>query len=196
MYEFIDKFFFIILAYCIGALPTGYLFAKYKGIDDIRKHGSGNIGATNIARTLGFRFFFIIFFLDLSKAFCISCVVGIYFNDIVMNYITAFALLLGNSFSIFLNFTGGKGIATALGIALYLFPSILPILLFFWISFFTVTKTVGIACCATVLLLPSILLFFSYDFSLVIFSFFISTFILGRHWVNIRLFFHTFFDKG
>lgn len=58
-----------VLAYLIGSIPTGYLIARMKGITDIRKHGSGNIGATNVSRSLGKKYFVIIFLLDAGKAF-------------------------------------------------------------------------------------------------------------------------------
>ena len=57
-----------LAAYLVGGIPTGYLIAKWWGIKDIRAHGSGNIGATNVARALGAPFFFLVFFLDAFKA--------------------------------------------------------------------------------------------------------------------------------
>ena len=99
-----------LLAYLIGAIPTGYLIARLKGVRDIRQHGSGNIGATNVSRLLGIHYFFIIFFLDAGKAFLFMNTIKPYFP---IDYLYFFAgiLLLGNTCSLFLRFRGGKGVA-------------------------------------------------------------------------------------
>lgn len=57
------------IAYIVGAFPVGYWLARWHGIDDIRQYGSGNIGATNVARALGLKYFFIVLFLDSFKAY-------------------------------------------------------------------------------------------------------------------------------
>ncbi len=145
---------YIALAYLIGSIPTGFLLARAKGINDIRKHGSGNIGATNVARILGKKYFFLIFFLDASKAFFYLMVLHI----LAVNYITillaAAALLLGNAFSIFLRLRGGKGISTSVGILLALKP-ILAVLLFgIWFLVLMISRTVGTASIVALILLP------------------------------------------
>ena len=66
-------------AYLIGSIPTGYIIARLKGIKDIRQHGSGNIGATNVSRVLGIQYFFLIFFLDVAKAFLFMHYIKPYF---------------------------------------------------------------------------------------------------------------------
>src|ERR1700730_10712106 len=107
--------FYAIIAYLVGAIPTGYIIAKLKGISDIRQHGSGNIGATNISRVLGKHYFFLIFFLDAGKAYLFLQLIKPYFD---FSYLCFFAgiLLFGNGYSIFLRGTGGKGGATLCGL--------------------------------------------------------------------------------
>lgn len=141
------------LAYIIGAFPTGYLIAQLKGITDIRKHGSGNIGATNIARVLGKKYFFLIFFLDAGKAYLFITMIKNYFD---FNYLCFFAgiLLLGNCYSIFLQGSGGKGIATLCGLLSVLYPQASLFLLGIWLITLLFTHTVGIASIVATVFLP------------------------------------------
>lgn len=108
-------------AYLVGAIPTGYLVARFIAGIDIRGQGSGNIGASNVARILGKKHFFLVFFIDALKA-CLF-LQGIYFfTGECASYYLAAMLLIGNSFSVFLQFTGGKGVATTFGILCYFLP--------------------------------------------------------------------------
>ncbi len=133
------------LAYLIGAVPTGYLLARSFGID-ITKHGSGNIGATNVARVLGSKkYFFLIFFLDVFKAAGFLYLAQPYLSQLHLLY-CAVAILLGNAYSIFLRFRGGKGVATSFGILLALFPP--PVTLTFfvaWVFTLAVARRVDVA---------------------------------------------------
>ncbi|MCL2760169.1 MAG: glycerol-3-phosphate 1-O-acyltransferase PlsY [Desulfuromonadales bacterium] len=110
-----------IIAYLIGSIPTGLLLGKYAGVD-IRKSGSGNIGATNAYRTLGRKIGVITLICDCLKGLIpvlIARFIG--FNDTWMALI-GLAALIGHIFSIFLAFKGGKGVATALGAFLGISP--------------------------------------------------------------------------
>ncbi len=116
------------VAYLIGSIPFGYLIAKGVAGIDIRTVGSGNIGATNVGRTLGFRFFLIVFLLDAGKGFLptfflprlVSQVVGHAVLD--LSPLLALAAILGHNYPIFLRFKGGKGVATTLGAVTALDP--------------------------------------------------------------------------
>ncbi len=103
-----------VAAYFLGAIPVGYLVGKAKGID-IRAVGSGNIGATNVLRTLGKGPGYAVFFADVLKGF-IPAVVARQFgfgNDLC--FVIGLGAVFGHSLSPFLGFKGGKGIATGLG---------------------------------------------------------------------------------
>ncbi len=128
----------IILAFLIGSIPTGYLLNKYFGHGDIRKVGSGNIGATNVLRHSGKLLGLLTLLIDISKGF-----LGVY---LIYNYIPGFGILaldfllyylpglgksewvsilgssvvLGHIFSPWLKFKGGKGVATMLGVILFI----------------------------------------------------------------------------
>lgn len=114
-----------IIAYLVGAIPTGYLFSRCFADIDITKHGSGNPGATNVARVLGITYFFPVFTIDAGKAFLMLWL-GAYMGALSEATLLACAagLIIGNSFSLFQSLQGGKAVATSFGIALYFLPSV------------------------------------------------------------------------
>lgn len=127
-----------IVAYLVGALPIGFLIAKWAGVDDITRHGSGTMGATNVARTLGVPFFFLVFCIDAGKA------------ALVMHYAPAsvwpvciIGLMVGNTCSIFLRGGGGKGVATLVGILAIINSSLLFFFLSVWGIMLLLLRSVG-----------------------------------------------------
>lgn len=120
----------IILAYLIGAIPFGLIIARLSGIEDIRKHGSGNIGATNVWRLAGFKVAIWVFVGDIGKG-VIAVLLARYY---IANYqlttlgpdmflvICAVMAVLGHIFPVYLGFKGGKGVNTALGTMATLLP--------------------------------------------------------------------------
>jgi glycerol-3-phosphate acyltransferase PlsY len=183
-----------IFAYLIGAIPTGYLVAKCKGISDIRAHGSGNIGATNVSRVLGKHYFFLIFFLDAGKAFLYIHLLKPY-TDFSHLCIYAGLLLFGNICSLFLQGSGGKGVATLLGLVGALEHTAVPFLLLIWVFILMLTHTVGIASVIAVACLPVYVcwktnnydfLVFSFHHPFYLFSLFATGLILWKHRSNIQ----------
>lgn len=179
-------FVILIVAYLIGAIPTGYLIARLRGISDIREHGSGNIGATNVARTLGMHYFFLVFFLDFAKAYGLLMLLAQHEMEQENLLYAAIALLLGNAFPIFLKFKGGKGVATSLGIMAALNPWIIAYDAVIWWTVFGVTRTVGIASVAGLIGLPIISTFILHDAcQLQIFFLFMAVWGIWLHRSNI-----------
>ena len=121
----------IPLAYLVGSIPFGLIVGLAKGVDP-RTAGSGNIGATNVARLLGKRFFFLVFFLDLGKSLVPMLIASAIAHRIpdaqrdarvyLLWLLVGFAAVLGHMFSVFLKFKGGKGVATSAGVMLGLWP--------------------------------------------------------------------------
>lgn len=122
------------LSYVIGGIPMGLLVARAKGVD-IRKEGSGNIGATNVARVIGPYFGVLVLLLDAVKGASTSLGASWYLESFHRDLVSsvaympdmvrlgvAIACVVGNTASVFLGFKGGKGVATALGVLLGIYP--------------------------------------------------------------------------
>ncbi len=183
-------FFIIVLcAYIVGAIPTGYILARAAGVPDIREYGSGNIGATNISRILGLKYFFLVFVLDSAKAFLfLSMLAQSGVSELVLA-IAAGVVLVGNGFSVFLRFSGGKGVATAVGIFAALAPHLVPLVLIPWGMLLLATKTMGVACVGAALSLPFFSLLMHDGCILFYLSLFIAFWIFNRHVRNVRDYF-------
>jgi glycerol-3-phosphate acyltransferase PlsY len=116
------------VAYLVGAIPIGLLIARAFGVGDIRRHGSGNIGMTNVLRTAGKTPGILTLVGDVLKG-VLAVVIGgaIAGNGPVGPAVAAVAAVVGNCWSVFLRFRGGKGVATGLGAMLWLVPlAVLP----------------------------------------------------------------------
>jgi glycerol-3-phosphate acyltransferase PlsY len=117
----------IIFAYGVGSIPFGYLIVQVKKGFDIRSVGSGNIGATNVLRAAGRSGAFLTLVLDGAKGFLVLWIADFWTaHDPAAVGLSAVAVLLGHIFPVFLRFRGGKGVATGLGIFLYM--ALIPIL--------------------------------------------------------------------
>lgn len=161
---------FILLALVSGSIPFGLLIARSRGID-IRKHGSGNIGATNVGRVLGLKLGLLCFALDVLKGLIPTLIAGSQMQVLHSSYIpqpiprdqawwwlaTAVACILGHMFSPFIGFKGGKGVATGLGALLGIWPYLaIPALgaLAMWIITAVIWRYVSLASCIAALSLP------------------------------------------
>jgi len=173
----------LLIAYLIGSLPMGYIVAKMRGIADIRKHGSGNIGATNVSRMLGLHYFFIIFLLDAGKAFAYLYFVGQKVTSSEL-YLLATALLIGNCCSIFLKGTGGKGVATVFGILFAIRPSVAVIIFGIWVGSFLSTRNAGISSVISIVSMLGLAVI-SFDLSFFTWSFFVVCLVIWTHRTNI-----------
>ncbi|CAG1001836.1 glycerol-3-phosphate acyltransferase PlsY [Phycisphaerales bacterium] len=124
---------FILAAFLIGSIPFGLLVARAKGVD-IRKVGSGNIGATNVGRALGRKWFIVVFLLDFLKGCGPVLGAGWYLGTLGRMAVepadaarwlgVAVAAVLGHVFSPWLKFKGGKGVATGAGVMMGVFPAL------------------------------------------------------------------------
>jgi len=109
----------VVLGYLLGSIPFGYLLVRVTGVGDIRFQGSGNIGATNVARTSGWAVGVATLVLDAAKGFlAVSLSEHFSGGNIRFMMYAGFAAILGHVFPVWLRFEGGKGVATALGVFL------------------------------------------------------------------------------
>ncbi|MGM0681805.1 MAG: glycerol-3-phosphate 1-O-acyltransferase PlsY [Thermodesulfobacteriota bacterium] len=109
----------IIIAYLVGSVPFGFLLGRLSGVD-IRRAGSRNIGATNVSRLLGKRLGIITLILDIAKGYFPMLVVSIWGAPERIVMFTGLAAFLGHLYPVYLRFRGGKGVATALGVFIFL----------------------------------------------------------------------------
>lgn len=178
----------LLVSFLVGSIPSGYAFAKFLFGVDVTRHGSGNIGATNVARVLGStKYFFFIFAIDFSKAFLLLKLIVLLGGGASELFLSATLLLVGNGHSLFLSFKGGKGVATALGILAALFPYLFLSFLFSWSVVLFFTRRVGMASlAATLSILPAEFLFLrSFDTLTVSFLLFMVIWIFVRHRSNL-----------
>ena len=137
MLDIFLKILFLILAYFVGSIPFGLLFAKIKGVD-IRKVNSGNIGATNVGRALGMKYAVLTFTGDMLKGalFVVLFRYGIIPDKymVLSPALYGICAILGHAFPIYLKFKGGKCVATASGAVFAYIPLLFPIAV---ISYFT-----------------------------------------------------------
>ena len=113
--------FSIIISYLLGSIPFGLIIAKVFNKGDIRRVGSGNIGATNVMRVGGLRLAGLVWLLDMVKAI-IAVLIGRYIGGEVFAVWCGFVAVVGHCFPIWLGFRGGKGISTLFGVLLAMNP--------------------------------------------------------------------------
>lgn len=116
-------FFAIVSGYLIGSIPFGLVLTRYAGLGDIRKIGSGNIGATNVLRTGRKDLALATVLLDMSKAGLIALLFQ-YLFDFRLGLCAGTAAVVGHNFPVWLRFKGGKGVASTLGLMLILTPAV------------------------------------------------------------------------
>lgn len=187
MNDIITGLIFAAGAYLLGAVPTGYIIVKIiKGVD-IREIGSGNIGATNVKRALGTAWFFIVLFLDAMKGFVPVFLANYFFGE-TMPYLPIIAgafAIIGHTFTLFLKFKGGKGVATALGVFLGLAPfSVLSSFAVFFIllMFFGYISLGSIAAAG---LLPVFIFIYGEGIPVLMLAVVMAAFIIYKHKDNI-----------
>ena len=187
-----------LIGYFIGSFPTGYIIGRLRGID-VRKLGSGNIGATNLTRVLGKQFGYLVFIFDFLKGLvAVFLAVGIAHwcgsSALVRDVCAALAGMLsviGHSYPVWLGFKGGKGVATSLGVifAISWFAALLMGLV--WIASFKMTRyvSVGSIAAATALPIAMTALFFLRALGspvFIYFSVFLALIMIVRHRANIE----------
>ena len=156
----------VVIAYLAGSIPFGLLIGKLRGVD-IRKQGSGNIGATNVGRVLGRRFGMLCFGLDVAKGLAPSiaagALAGVWGSTAISRVDAAWWLgvltagVAGHMFPVWLGFKGGKGVATGLGGCLGVHPFLsAPALCaaVVWVVVVKLTRFVGLASCLAAVSLP------------------------------------------
>jgi glycerol-3-phosphate acyltransferase PlsY len=189
---------FCIASYLLGSVPTGLVLAKLFSEKDIRQSGSGNIGATNVIRVLGKKLGIITFLGDMLKGF-LPVFIGSQIFQSLLPVVTlrfavcafGFAAFLGHLFSVYLKFRGGKGVATAFGIFLYLESIAIPIVVVLFILVIAVWRYVSLGSLVSAAAMPFVLIGLAYFVQPVsapslLLSIVIAFFIFLKHKSNIQ----------
>ena len=196
---YLELFLLLFASYITGSTPTSIIAGKViKGID-IREHGSGNAGSTNVFRVLGWKPALIVVIIDVFKGWLPAAVYATSFfqgqpiqDTGVVQILCGFAAVLGHTYTIFAGFKGGKGVGTLGGMLLALFPIAVPLCLVVFAIVLVLTGYVSVSSMIASIALPVFLFILpplglaeTAPFSLLIFSLLIPWFIIFPHRVNM-----------
>lgn len=174
------------LAYLIGSIPSGLILGKLFWHTDLRKYGSHNIGATNAWRTLGKVPGIIVFLADSFKGQA-GVLLGLSLIGTPLAAILGgFLAIIGHSFSIFLRFRGGKGVATSLGVLTMLMGNVTLIVFLCWLTIVYTTRYVSLGSVVAGALTPILAAAFSYPMEYIVFSVIAAILVIVRHRENIK----------
>ena len=174
-----------IAAYLLGAIPFGLIVSKLKKVN-LRAQGSGNIGATNVFRVMGWRWALLVFLLDAAKGF-IPTQIALNISDKPLLHITiGLIAIIGHSLTIFAGFKGGKGAATGLGVIFALSPDVFLIVAGVAALIISVTRYVSLATIICSLLTVFLLYYLEYPMEYVYMTALIALLIILRHQKNIQ----------
>jgi glycerol-3-phosphate acyltransferase PlsY len=178
---------FLAVSYLIGAFPTSYLVARAARGIDLRQHGSGNLGATNAFRVLGWKAATPIFIVDILKGWFPPFFFPRWDGSPAEEWALAYgaAAILGHVYSVYVSFQGGKGVATGAGVFLALVPYAVAIGLMLWTALVLFTGYVSLASVVTAIVLPVLVLVFRGVGPVFWLSVALAIFVLYSHRANI-----------
>lgn len=175
----------LILAYLLGSLPFGYILSHIIRKTDIRKHGSGNIGATNVLRVMGWKAALPVFVLDFAKGIAAVAIARLVSEQPAIYLTAGFLAMVGHSFPVFLKFKGGKAVATAAGVLAALSGWVTVSLLALFIIMVAATRYVSAGSIIASMTLPVLFWLFGFDPAYIIFGLAAALLITARHHQNI-----------
>ena len=176
----------IVGAYLIGAVPIGWLVSRAFGVSDIRRHGSGTIGATNVLRTLGRLPAIVTLLGDVLKGYvAVALAARFTQGDPVAVALAAVAAVGGNCWSVFLGFRGGKGVATGLGALLLLVPWATLAALPVFVAVVATFRFVSLGSLLAALCVPLGAVLLGYPRASVLAALAVALIVVGRHHANI-----------
>lgn len=182
---------FFVIAYLIGAIPTGVILSKLFGRGDLQRQGSKNIGATNVSRVMGKKWGILTLLGDVLKGMIAVWIGqwGLSGFSVSTEYplaVVAFGAFLGHCFPVYLSFKGGKGVATALGIFLVISPLVVLLVIPIFMVTTYIGKFVSLGSMVSAVSFPFLLGWFHYPTGTVVLSLFIALVIILKHHENIK----------
>jgi glycerol-3-phosphate acyltransferase PlsY len=180
---------FIFLSYLIGSIPFAYILTYFLGYGDIRKIGSGNVGATNVLRTGKKSLAVAVLFLDISKGFAPIAFISFYYEGLFdmdqIIFIGSFSII-GHIFPIWLKFKGGKGVATYIGFILGINYGLFLFFISLWLIIAIIKKYSSLASILSLLIIPIGSYFLSYNLNTVMILILLGIIIIIKHHSNIK----------
>lgn len=176
---------FFIFTYLLGSIPFGLLFGKFLGKVDVRQHGSGNVGATNVLRTAGIVPAALVAVCDVGKGFLPVYLAQQMFQQPLSVALVGLLAVSGHTWSLFLGFKGGRGVATTFGVlaGLHLWPALVVIII--WFIFILLTRYVSLSSMIAVSCSPIVLNLFGLSRIYTVLGLVIALLIVFRHRSNI-----------
>ncbi len=180
----------IAASYLIGSIPTGYIIVKLFTGQDIRTIGSGSTGATNVKRVMGKKWFFIVMLLDALKGALpvalAACFLPAMSNIGLLPVVAAVCVILGHSKSVFLNFTGGKSVASGVGTLLALNWQAGLIIAAVWGIVTWISKYVSLGSIVALALSPIIMWFLNAPIAYIVYALIAAIYVIYLHRENIK----------
>jgi len=180
------KIVLIAMSYLLGAIPFGLITSRIMGVGDIRKMGSGNIGATNVFRSVGKLGGLITLLLDSLKGALPLLLAKAWWDLEIWTFIVGIAAILGHNYSVYIGFKGGKGVATSLGVITVLWPPIGLITIVIWLIVVVISRYSSLGALISFGILPMVVLLSERSSTYFIFTLLLTSMIFYRHRENIR----------
>jgi len=185
----------LLLAYLIGSIPTSFIFARLLKKTDIRKYGSGNVGATNVFRVVGKVPAVIVLIMDMLKGYAaVVFLPEIFMNNAIdaalglelYRILLGLSVISGHVWTVFLKFKGGKGVATAAGVLIAIAPKVIAGSASVWVLVFIAFRIVSVASITASIFLPVFALMFYSSTPLTLFTVLLCIFGTYKHKSNIQ----------
>lgn len=184
----------VLFAYLIGSIPSAVWIGKAVYSIDVRQHGSGNAGATNVIRVLGYKAGIPVLLFDVFKGWLAVFITSLFPDQgltpdqlVYIEIGAAVAAAMGHVFPVFASFRGGKGVGTMAGVGIALYPMALLIVLGIFIIVLAVSRYVSLSSCIAASFFPLVVVFITgeHHAGLVLLSVFVAVFVLFTHRANI-----------
>ena len=176
----------LTISYLLGSIPFGLLVARWWAKVDVRQHGSGNIGMTNVLRTTGWFCALITLIGDMGKGIAAVLLARYFGFDPTLTLVAGIFAVIGHNWPIFLGFKGGKGVATIAGVLVAYQPIAAAILVAIWLGVLLIWKYISLASIVVAFCLPIVLIGLRAQAIEVVLAVVVATLTIVRHRSNIE----------
>ncbi len=175
----------VILAYLLGSIPFSFVVSRWLGRVDIRFQGSGNIGATNVLRSAGLGYALLAVVGDIVKGM-LAAWLGLLVGGVVLGAWCAAAAVIGHCWPVYLQFRGGKGVATSAGVLLVLTPRVFLALLVIFVATVAIFRIVSVGSLVAAIVNPVVIAVIYQSWPLIVMGAILSLIVIYRHHSNIN----------